>query len=98
MNNPHSYYLHNQYLSTLTNLANLAIQANHHNQAVYYWQKILSLDPTREEVCIKLMDFLLHTDRRADALRYAESCEKALAELDVSPSTKLIVSKEMLTC
>lgn len=89
-------HLRNLYLSALADLAGLALQASQHEQAAYYYRKILNLDPAREEFCLKLIDCLARLGYRAEALRHVAACEQALAELGVSPSPQLLSSKERL--
>jgi DNA-binding SARP family transcriptional activator len=65
-------------------------------QAAGYLQKVMNVDCSREEVCLKLIDQLLLMDRRAQALRCAESCSRALADLGITPSAKLVAIKNKL--
>jgi DNA-binding SARP family transcriptional activator len=88
--------LRDQYLHALTSLADLAAQTNRYEQAAHYLQKILKVEPGHEEICIRLIDCLTRMGHRTVALHYIAACEKALAELGVSPSTQLYVSKEKL--
>lgn len=93
---PQREHLQHQYLYILTSLADLSAQATHYDQAAQYLQKLLKVDPTREESCIRLIDCLAHTGQPSAALPYIVACEKALAELGLPSSTQLSISKEKL--
>jgi DNA-binding SARP family transcriptional activator len=93
---PQRERLRNLYQDSLSDLAALAAEASEPEQAAGYLQKILNVDCSREEICLKLINQLLAMDRRTQALRCAEACEKALADLGIAPSEPLVSLKKKL--
>jgi LuxR family transcriptional regulator, maltose regulon positive regulatory protein len=95
---PQRERLRNLYQDSLTSLAALAAEAQEPEEAAGYLQKVMNVDCSREEICLKLIDQLLVMDRRAQALRCAEACARALADLGITPSPKLAaIQKKLLS-
>jgi DNA-binding SARP family transcriptional activator len=62
-----------------------------YEEAIAYGQRILSLDPLREEVHRELMRYHQLAGRRAGALRQFELCRRVLREeLDIEPMPETI--------
>jgi LuxR family transcriptional regulator, maltose regulon positive regulatory protein len=93
---PRREHLRTLYQESLAGLAALAAEANEPEQAARYLQKIMNADCSREEICLQLIDQLLALDRRTQALRCAEACEKALVDLGITPSAQLLAVRRKL--
>ncbi len=93
---PQRQRLRTLYEESLSRLAALADAAQHLDQAAHYWQKLFELDDSREEVCLALVERLLRLQRRAQALRCLEACERALAELEIAVSPQLRAARQLL--
>jgi LuxR family transcriptional regulator, maltose regulon positive regulatory protein len=93
---PQREHLRRLYQESLAGLAELATAAGEPQRAAAYLQKIMNADCSREEICLQLIEQLLLLDRRTQALRCAEACEKSLAELGITPSAQLRAMSERL--
>lgn len=93
---PQRQRLRTLYEESLARLAALADAAQNPEQAAQYWQKLLELDESREEVCLALVERLLQLDRRSQALRWVEACERALAELEIPVSPSLQAARRQV--
>ncbi|MBI3359703.1 MAG: hypothetical protein HY023_01160, partial [Chloroflexi bacterium] len=86
---PRREQLRDQYLNALCDLADLATRAGQIDLAIYYLRQAFRKDSTHEAACLKLMVNLAKTGHRAEALQHFAACEKALAELGLTPSEEL---------
>jgi len=78
--------LRQAYLSMLEEMASLSEQQGHVGEAVGYCRRILRLEPWREEVARRLMDYLARDGRRGEAVRVFGRCCQALESEGVVPS------------
>lgn len=73
-------------LQSLFALMRFQIQSEAYEDGLLYGQKILDLDPLREEIHWEMMRLYMKTGRRAKAIQQYETCRHLLAEeLDISP-------------
>ncbi len=86
---PRREQLRDLYLSTLHDLAELATEAGQVDTALNYLRQAFRKDNTSEAACLNLMLALARAGHRTEALQHYAACEKALAELDLSPSAEL---------
>ncbi len=84
------------YLSALFDLANFAANAGQVELAVNCLRQAFRKDNSSESACLNLMLALAQTGRRSEALQHYAACEKALAELDLSPSAELRAAQQEL--
>lgn len=76
-------------LSALDRLAGMLAAIGHHERAVAVTERMVSLDPLREDLHRRLMITYAEAGRRGDALRHYEVCRQKLRqELDVSVSAE----------
>lgn len=79
--------LHHQALDTLYHLAHYHEQRRDYQQARYYAQRQVELEPWREEAHQQLMRLLARTGQRSAALHQYQACRLILAdELGVEPA------------
>ena len=86
---PRREQLRDLYLSALRDLAELATEAGQADQAINYLRQAFRKDKASEAACLNLMLALAEAGHRTEALQHYAACEKALAELDLSPSAEL---------
>ncbi|MBI3763039.1 MAG: hypothetical protein HY260_14415, partial [Chloroflexi bacterium] len=86
---PRREQLRDQYLNALCDLADLATRAGQIDLAIYYLRQAFRKDSTHEAACLKLMVNLAKTGHRAEALQHFAACQKALAELGLTPAEEL---------
>ncbi len=86
---PRREQLRDLYLSALRDLAELATKAGQADQAINYLRQAFRKDKASEAACLNLMLALAEAGHRTEALQHYAACEKALAELDLSPSVEL---------
>ncbi|MBF8282062.1 MAG: transcriptional regulator [Anaerolineales bacterium] len=86
---PRREQLRDLYLSTLRDLAELATEAGQVDTALNYLRQAFRKDNTSEAACLNLMLALTRAGHRTEALQHYAACERALAELDLSPSAEL---------
>lgn len=86
---PRREQLRDLYLGALCDLADLATKAGHFDLAIRYLRQAFRKDETCEAACRDLMLALAKTGQRAEALQHYLACERALAELDLTPSAEL---------
>jgi two-component SAPR family response regulator len=79
--------LRETYLAMLADAAHIHALAGGFDEAAAFCRKILRVEPWREEVYRRLMEYLAAAGRPNDALRAYEECRRALrAEVDAEPS------------
>lgn len=94
---PRREQLRDLYLSTLRDLAEMAAETGQEDMALSYLRQAFRKDNTSEAACLNLMLALARTGHRSEALQHFTACEKALAELDLSPSAELsAVQRELV--
>ena len=77
-------------LEALTSLMNESGNANRHQQCVEYAQRLLGLDPCRQDAHLRIMQSHLAVDNPELAVRQYENCVRVLKEeLDMEPSLAL---------
>ncbi len=86
---PRREQLRDLYLSALRDLAELATEAGQADNALNYLRQAFRQDRASEAACLNLMLALTRAGHRTEALQHYAACEKALAELDLSPSAEL---------
>lgn len=86
---PRREHLRDLYLSTLRDLAELATESGEAEMALNYLRQAFRKDTASEAACLNLMLALAGAGRRTEALQHYATCEKALAELDLTPSDEL---------
>jgi len=86
---PRREQLRDLYLSSLRDLAEMAAETGQEDMALSYLRQAFRKDNTSEAACLNLMLALARTGHRSEALQHFTACEKALAELDLSPSAEL---------
>ncbi|MBM4288197.1 MAG: hypothetical protein FJ135_08625 [Deltaproteobacteria bacterium] len=73
-------------MQSLIFLMRYKIQSEEYEDGLLYGQKILDLDPLREEIHRDLMRLYMQTGRRSTAMRQYDTCRRLLAqELDIPP-------------
>jgi DNA-binding SARP family transcriptional activator/Tfp pilus assembly protein PilF len=76
-------------LNMLARLADACAAAGEPHEAVSVTERMVALDPLREDVHRRLMTAYLQAGRRGDAIRQYELCAETLRqELDVTPSAE----------
>lgn len=93
---PYRDELRDLYLGALRDLADLAAESGQMELAIDYLQQAFRRDNTGEAVCLNLMLALAKTGRRNEALQHYAACEKALAELGLTPSSELHAARQDL--
>lgn len=74
------------YLKSLTRLMRYHGERNAHEKSLTFGERILHLDPLREEIHREMMRLYAACGQRSQALRQFETCRRVLAaELDVAP-------------
>jgi len=86
---PQRDYLRDLYLGALRDLADLAMDVGQLDLAIGFLQQAFRKDGTGEAACLSLMTALARAGRRVEALQCYSACEKALAEIGLSPSDEL---------
>jgi predicted ATPase/DNA-binding SARP family transcriptional activator len=82
-------HLHQRALGALTDLAAYHERRGNYPQALEYSERVLNLDPWREEAYRQVMRMLALTGQRSAALNQYERCRAILdAELGVAPSAE----------
>src|SRR5206468_1061538 len=83
--------LREMHLSMLGDAARIHAQCDEFDQAAGFCRKILRIEPWREEVYRRLMEYLVDAGRPNEALRAYEDCRRALrAEVEAEPSPDTI--------
>jgi DNA-binding SARP family transcriptional activator len=73
-------------IKTLMHLMYFKIESEAYEDGLIYGQKILDLDPIREEIHREMMRLYMKSGRRSLAIRQFETCRRLLAEeLDILP-------------
>lgn len=79
--------LREMHLAMLSDAARIHAQRREFEQAAGFCRKILRIEPWREEVYRRLMEYLVDAGRANEALRAYEDCRRALrAEVEAEPS------------
>ncbi|HEX6507216.1 MAG TPA: BTAD domain-containing putative transcriptional regulator, partial [Chloroflexota bacterium] len=79
------------HLSALSEAARIHAQVGAPEEAASFCRKILRVEPWREEVYRRLMEYLVACGRPHEALRAFEDCRRALlAEIEAEPSAETI--------
>lgn len=77
------------HLHVLSDAARIHAEAGSPEQAAIFSRKILRIEPWREEVYRRLMEYLVAAGRPHEALRAYEECRRALrAEVEAEPSAE----------
>jgi len=77
------------HLEMLSDVAEIHAVQNEPGEAASFCRKILRIEPWREEVYRRLMEYLAAAGRTHEALRVFEDCRRALrAEIDAEPSAE----------
>lgn len=77
------------HLAMLADVARIHALRNEADEAASFCRKILRIEPWREEVYRRLMDYLVAAGRPNEALRAFEECRRALhAEIEAEPSAE----------
>ncbi|MBI5030091.1 MAG: tetratricopeptide repeat protein [Chloroflexi bacterium] len=84
------------YLGALKEMGKLAQATGDVERAIEYLRLAFQRDSTSEQLCLTLLQCLVQVGRRSDALQYYATCEKALADLDLTPSAELRAAKRAL--
>jgi DNA-binding SARP family transcriptional activator len=83
--------LKDNYLFILSKLANYSLQTCDYENCIYYSQKILGKDASREDAYRNLIRCYLKLSQRNQALRWYQMCCKAIkTELDTTPEKETI--------
>jgi DNA-binding SARP family transcriptional activator len=77
------------HLHVLSDAARIHAEDGSPEQAAIFSRKILRIEPWREEVYRRLMEYLVAAGRPHEALRAYEECRRALrAEVEAEPSAE----------
>jgi two-component SAPR family response regulator len=89
--------LREEHLSMLSDVARIYAQRGEMDQAAHFCRKILRIEPWREEVYRRLMEYLVEAGRPNEALRVFEECRRALhAEVEASPSPETVQLRDRI--
>ncbi len=87
----------NLYLATLTELISAARRRRDFPNAIAYAQRLLGVDPWREDIVRRLMAVRQESGDRSGALNeYARFAERLRAELDVAPMPETLALRDAL--
>lgn len=82
--------LHHKYIFALSRLSSLYEQKGNLEQAIYTGQKLLALEPLREDLYLRQMQLYNSTGQRSDAIKLYHYCEDVLqTELATRPAPQL---------
>ncbi len=85
------------HIATLVKLSDYWIKREDWDVAADYLRRILGVDPTREEIHLRLMFCLVHAGNRVEALQQYRRCEMILRdELDTEPMSETKAYYEQL--
>lgn len=85
------------HLHVLSDAARIHAEAGSPEQAAIFSRKILRIEPWREEVYRRLMEYLVAAGRPHEALRAYEECRRALrAEVEAEPSSETTRLREQI--
>jgi DNA-binding SARP family transcriptional activator len=85
------------HLHVLSDAARIHAEAGSPDQAAIFSRKILRIEPWREEVYRRLMEYLVAANRPHEALRVYEECRRALrAEVEAEPSAETTRLREQI--
>lgn len=89
--------LREQHLSLLSDVARIYALRQEPDEAASFCRKILRVEPWREEVYRRLMEYLVAAGRPNEALRTFEECRRALqAEIEAEPSPETVRLRDQI--
>jgi DNA-binding response OmpR family regulator len=89
--------LRETHLGMLSAVARISAARGDQDAAASFCRKILRVEPWREEVYRKLMEYLAESGRPNEALRVFEECRRALqAEVEAGPSPETVQLRERI--
>jgi len=85
------------HLTMLAEAASILAGRGFHAEAAGFCRKILRIEPWREEVYRRLMEYLLAAGRPHEALRAFDECRRALrSEVDAEPSMQTVALRQSI--
>jgi two-component SAPR family response regulator len=89
--------LREAHLGMLSDAARIYAQRGEPGEAATFCRKILRIEPWREEVYRRLMEYLVVAGRPSEALRAFEDCRRALqAEIEAYPSAETVALRDRI--
>jgi two-component SAPR family response regulator len=90
--------LREAHLLMLSDTAQIYAELGEPNEAAAFCRKIVRIEPWREEVYRRLMEYLVAAGRPHEALRAFEECRRALrAEIEANPSPETVRLRDAIS-